>query len=127
MAKKFKDLKEGDSLWYINPITQEIDALLIKEVKGVPIEETAKHEAAKFYVSIEAYRNDLIVQSAELDKISTIKYYLDGRLDTQFALVGVKVGVNETVPLPVPYATEKKILQDYVNGSLEVTKRKYNG
>lgn len=126
MAKKFKDLKEEDSLWYLNPITQSVDALKIREVKGIPPEEARKHEGLKYYVSIEAYRNDLIVQSMDIDKIHTIKFYLDGRLETQMAVVNVQVG-KEYRPMPTLYSTSKDLLVQFTNAEAQVTKRKYNG
>lgn len=126
MAKKFKDLNDQDTLWYIDPLTEKIDGLKIKYISGVPIEEAKKLEAAKHYISIHVYRNDAIVQATDLEAIPTVCYYVDGRKEVQICIVNVQIG-GHLVPMPVPYSTNKKVLEDFMGASASTKTRKYNG
>lgn len=126
MKKKFKDLNDQDTLWYLDPLTLKIDGLKIKYIQGIAPEEVRKREGGKYYVSIEVFRNDSVVQSTELDAIPTVTYYLDGRLEMQICLVNVQVGASY-VPMPVPYASNKKVLEDFIGAEAQTKQRKYNG
>lgn len=125
MAKKFKDLNEEDSIWFINPLTQKIDALKIKEITGIPIELTTHIIGAKHYVRIVVFRNDAVLQSPDLDKIPTTEYYFDGRVELQLAMVKVMIGADK-VDMPVPYASNKKVLEDFMGNNAATTQRIVN-
>lgn len=124
--KKFGQLNDEDTLYYIDPLTGNINGLKIKYIAGVPAEEAVHNIGSRYYVKITCYRNDVLLHSPDLTKIPTIDFLLDGRLDFQMAIGQVQVGPAK-VPMPIPYSSDKKLLEDFIGSSAKTDTRKFNG
>ena len=101
--KLFGQLDLGDSIYYISPITHEIEGYKIKTIQGFSNEEIKQAPKLKHQVKIVVFHNVMALQSPDLDKIPTLTFVFDGRVAAQMAIV--KVGFSEThqPKMPVPF------------------------
>jgi hypothetical protein len=113
--KNFKDLNDMDFIYMMNPFTLKVDALKIKEIKGlsdptyrgvIPDPEKKKH-----WVSIEYYRREEILQVVDLANAHTTTLLLDGNKNFQLTLVKVE-GYGD-VKMPIPYCTDRKAMEEW--------------
>lgn len=103
--KKFIELTDKDSIFYINPFTQEVMGLKIKEIKGEP-------EAGPRAVKITVFRNEAILHSPDIESVVTQDYIFPGDEVLVIATVMIE---NMPTPIPVPYSSSRNTLQSWMD------------
>lgn len=127
MQKLFKECKDDDFIYYLNPFIavremntpldilllptiggkdQLIQAVKIKHIKGIPDE--PKYAS---WVEIEYYRPESILHSPDLAMIPTVKLMFNGTRTFAYTLVALQ---DKDVKYPVPYCTSRDYLAEFV-------------
>ncbi len=127
MQKLFKECKEGEFIYYLNPFVavreaktpldillvptingneQLIQGVKIKELKGIPDE--PKYAS---WVEITYIRPETIFHAHDVNDIQTVTLRFNGLRNFAFTLVPLQ---NQGQPFPVPYCTSRDFLAQYV-------------
>lgn len=113
IKKKFGDLTDKDSIYYVSPINQDIEGYKIKTIQGFSNEEIAKAPTLKYYVKVVVFHNVLALQSPEIEKIPTLTFVLDGRKYAQVCNVKVAFSENHKPTLPVPFFADINTVKEW--------------
>lgn len=139
MHKLFKELKDEEFIYYINPFiavremktplellllptlggqAQLIQPVKIKHIKGIPDE-----PAYSKWVEIEYYRPESILHSPDLNAIPTVKLRFNGERNFAFTLLMLE---GKELQFPVPYCTSRDYLIEYVRSNWGALKNVFN-
>lgn len=115
-VKNFNQLKEEDFIYQLNPFTLQVEGMRVREVKGVTDELIRNHhptpEIYKHFVKVIYYRRELVLHSPDLDKVPTVTLIVDGRVNNTLAYV--KLDTESDQLYPVPFVTDKKMLETWM-------------
>lgn len=109
MAKKFKDIREGDYVYYLSPANQKIKEVF---VRGVFDTKSNKHRALKVYKNLTHISKKITVDLLDIAKEehdSNIYQLIIVPLDADFVLL-----YNNK--LPTVLSTSKEIIERWMAG-----------
>lgn len=112
--KKFNELRETDSIYFVSPIDGEVHGFKIKTISGVDPEKAKSNESLKYWVRVEVFHNAAVVHSPDIEKIPTITFYFDGRLTNQLAIVGTQLGPDDRYMMPTLFSPSKTLLDQWI-------------
>lgn len=134
--KLFKELNDGDFIYYINPFVQLqnpktpledllkptfdsknqlIQACKVKSVTGIPSTgDIMKDIQYKNWIRITYFRPEPILHSENLEMIPTVILDFNGTRNFAFTLVSLE---DKAVKFPVPYCTDRGYLTQYVKST----------
>lgn len=118
MVKTFGQLTDKDSIYYISPVTLQIEGFKIKTISGVAQEKIKKQPILKSWVKLEVFSNTLALQSPDIESIPTQVFYFDGNHRAQIALVETLFGKDNQVKVPVLFTTSINTLKEWMKLTL---------
>lgn len=115
IKKTFAQLTDKDSIYYVSPVTQEIEGFKVKEIKGATAEQIKQSPNLRYAVVIEVFHNVLAFQSADIEKIPTKRFLFDGRKRAQMAIVKVAFSKDNQPKLPVVFFADINTAKEWKN------------
>lgn len=112
-AKKFGQLNDTDSIYYISPVTQQVEGFKIKEIVGASPEQIRLAPSLKTWVKIEVYHNVFALQSPDIEKIPTVTFLFNGTEHAQMAVVKVAFSENNQPQLPVLFFADIRLAETW--------------